>query len=164
MSARTWIAALLVALLVPMTSAVAAAPAFDGDIEGLEVAPQSVLGAALFVFNFDGDFNGHHRHGWGWIAVNHDPLPVIEGDTADIVGGYGAIYIGIRSFDIDVNGGLLQLIDTHDTEAFDDDFGVYLSLEICNFFDQCRDHEFTGVLSHQPLIPTIVGTLAPVSP
>jgi hypothetical protein len=157
MSARIWFAALLIGLLAPVTTAVAAAPALDGGVEGLEVAPQSVLGAALFVFNFDGDFNGHHRHGWGWIAINHDPLPTADDPTADINGGFGAIYIGLRRFDVEVQGGMLGFMTV-------DNFDVLLWVEICNAFDQCRDHEFMGVLSHEPLIPTIVGSLYPVDP
>lgn len=161
MSSRLWIAAAVIALFAPVRSSLAAPPVFDGGIAGLELAPQSIAGAAIFIFEYRGQVNGRSRSGWGWIAVNHDELPAAEGDSAVIFGGVGEIYIGLQRFKVNVNGGFLTLIDLNDPDVFDDDFGVFLSVDIANLFKQSREHEFDGVLSHEPLIPTIVGALAP---
>jgi hypothetical protein len=162
MSTRLWIAAAVIALFAPVRSSLAAAPVFNGGIGGLEIAPQSVAGAAIFLFEYRGQVNGRTRSGWGWIAVKHDELPTELGDPpALIFDGIGEIYIGLQRFKVDVNGGLLALIDANDPDVFDDDFGVMLSVDISNLLKQSREHEFEGVLSHEPLIPTIVGTLVP---
>jgi hypothetical protein len=158
---RLWIVAVAIALFAPVRSSFAAAPTFDGGIAGLELAPQSVAGAAIFIFEYQGQVNGRPRTGWGWIAVNHDELPAEPGTSAVIFGGIGEIYIGVQRFKIDVNGGLLTLIDLNDPDVFDDDFGVLLSVDISNRQKQSRAHDFEGVLSHEPLIPTIVGALVP---
>jgi hypothetical protein len=162
MSTRLWIAAAAIALFAPVRSSLAAAPVFDGGIAGLELAPQSVAGAAIFIFEYRGLVNGRTRSGWGWIAVNHGELPAdLEDDPAPIFGGIGEIYIGLQRFKVDINGGFLTLIDVNDPDVFDDDFGVMLSVDIANLLKQSREHEFGGVLSHEPLIPTIIGELAP---
>src|SRR5262245_14173586 len=141
MSARSCALVLLLALLVPASSASAAAPSLDGRITGLELASQEMVGAAVFVFEYEGLLDGRLRRGFGWIAVNHTALPETEDDDpALILGGFGEIVVGLRRFDIEVNDGLLPLIDAGDPDVFDDVFGVHLSVDICNRLGQCREH------------------------
>jgi hypothetical protein len=165
MSAKSLIAAALLTVLVPWNAARSATPILDGAISGIELAPQSIAGAAIFVFAFDGELNGRDRRGFGWIAVQHEELPdELTDEPAAILDGVGEIYIGLRRFDIDVAGGTLELSNLNDPDVFDDDFTVTLSVQICNFFGQCAEHTFAGELSHVPVIPTIDGTLVPGSP
>jgi hypothetical protein len=148
-----------VAVFAPLTGR-AAEPKLDGAIGGIELAPQSLVGAAVFVFDYRGLVDGRVRRGWGWMAITHEDLPT-GGEVAMITGGFGEIYIGLRRFDVDVYLGMLTLNSDHGTTAFDDDFDVYLSADISNFFGQTRAHDFHGLLSHKPFPPTIVGQLVP---
>ena len=54
---------LLLTLLLVATIPVAADSILQGDIEGLELCPQSFCGLAVFVGGFDGSVNGLERHG-----------------------------------------------------------------------------------------------------
>ncbi|MGD9858251.1 MAG: hypothetical protein AB7U20_25195 [Planctomycetaceae bacterium] len=81
----------IAALLAVSSMSVAAPPALYVQVGGLELLPQSLFGAALFIFEVRGEVDGVQRRGWGWVAVNHKPLPAGEGDSSLIVGGQGAI-------------------------------------------------------------------------
>jgi hypothetical protein len=165
MSARLGIAAVLIAVLASFSSTRAAEPLLDGRIRGLELAPQSLAGAAIFLFAYEGDVNGRSRKGLGWIAVQHDELPdELTDPPAAILDGFGEIYIGLRILEVEVNGGALELTDLNEPDVFDDNFNVTLSVDICNLLGQCAEHTFAGELSHVPAIPTIQGTLVPGAP
>lgn len=157
---RICLSSVLIALLASVNAAVAAPPSFEGAINGRELLPQSLFGAALFVFEYRGLVDGRQRRGWGWIAVNHEELPAGEGETALIAGGEGEIFVGFRRYDVDVNGGLLTLTDIKDPDVFDDVFGVQLSVDICRR-GECAEHLFDGELNHEPFIPTIIGGMTP---
>ncbi len=161
MSVRPRLFTLCFALCLASQPAVAAPPVFDGGIDGLELAAQSTAGAAIFIFGYEGPVNGRTRHGWGWIAVNHEELPGDAGESSAITGGVGEIYIGFIRYQVSVTGGLLTLTNHNDPDVFDDDFDVVMNVGICNFFGQCGAHAFAGELSHVPLIPTIRGALLP---
>jgi hypothetical protein len=163
MNAR-FVYSLLVAFGIALfisTSARAAAPQLDGAISGIELAPQSLVGAAVFVFEYHGVVNGQSHKGWGWMAVTHEDLPKDLFESSLITGGFGEIYVGLRRFDVEVYSGLLTLVDDHNTARFDDDFAVEVSVDIGNFFSQTAAHGFEGLLSHVPFPPTIVGELTP---
>jgi hypothetical protein len=164
MAARFSALTLLLTLLVSTGSASAAPPAFDGRITGIEVASQEMVGAAVFVFEYEGLVDGKIRRGLGWIAVNHQPLQEVLGGQSLILGGTGEIVVGLKRFDIEVNGGLLTNIDPGDPNVFDDVFSVQLSVNIRNPQGQRAEHTFEGVLSHETLIPTIAGDLSPGGP
>jgi len=165
MSARLGIAAVVIVLLASLKTVHAAEPKFTGKISGLELAPQSVAGAAIFLFAYAGDVNGRVQKGIGWIAVKHDELPnELTDPPAAILGGTGEIYLGLRRFDIKVTGGSLELTDLNDPDVFDDDFSVSISVDIRNLLGQSGAHTFDGELSHVPPVPTIVGTLIPDGP
>ncbi|MGD9856293.1 MAG: hypothetical protein AB7U20_15215 [Planctomycetaceae bacterium] len=144
-------------LAVPSTLA-AAPPALNVQVGGLELLPQSLFGAALFLFEVRGEVDGAQRRGWGWVAVNHEPLPEAEMDSSFIVGGEGAIYIGLRAYDIEINGGLLTLTDLKDPAIFDDAFEVLMDATISRR-GQSAAHLFAGELDHEPFPPTIIGQL-----
>lgn len=154
--------ALLLLCVSPSTVA-AKPPLLDGDITGIELAPQSLAGAAVFIFDFQGSVDGRNRRGWGFIAAKHADLPVVEGESSRIEDGFGAIFIGFQWYRVDVNLGILTLVDDHDTPDFDDDFHIILPADIRGLFRGRREHVIEGVLSHVPFPPTIVGELSPPS-
>jgi hypothetical protein len=160
-SRTIFLAAAGLACLIIAAPAAAAPPELEGQISGIELAPQSLVGAAVFLFEYQGQVNGRDRKGWGWVAVVHQDLPEMEGGFSFILDGSGEIYIGVQRFNLDVKGGLLTLVDDHDTPLFDDDFEILLSVDIRNRIGQSKNHLFDGVLSHVPFPPTIDGDLAP---
>ena len=166
---RLTLVAFTFTLVLQDSPAKAAPPTFQGGIAGIELCPQSVCGAAIFIFEYQGLVDGRLRDGWGWMAMNHDDLPDQLFGVSAITGGEGAIYIGHRRYRVSVNGGVLVLIGINNPFIFDDDFAVLVSIDICKSKRQCREHAFgnflqPGILSHQTLIPTIIGPLTPVGP
>jgi hypothetical protein len=155
----------LVALWILANTSAAAPPAFeDVEVGGIELLPQSLFGAALFIFEVDGRIDGRPRSGWGWIAVNHVPLEEIENFETDILGGEGEIWIGLRRYEVHVTGGELVLLDSKDPAIFDDLFAVRIEADLCRraFFWtplECAPHVFEGLLDHEPFPPTIGGVL-----
>ncbi len=158
---RSVLSVVSVALLLQAVPATAAGPRLDGEISGIELAPQSLVGAAVFIFDYEGLVDGRMRRGWGWVAVNHEDLPVVEGESSLIVGGFGAIHVGLQRFDIEVNFGSLTLTNINDPSEFDEDYEVLLSVDIRRFFGPPREHAFAGLLSHVPFPPIILGDLMP---
>ena len=132
-------------------------PALNGRIDGVELAPQSIAGAAVFVFEYRGRVNGRSRNGWGWIAVDHQPL----NDVSKIFGGEGEIYVGWERFRVRVTGGLLLLIAENNPAIFDDDFAVLLHAQISDWRGRRCDHVFKGLLTHAVFPPKIFGSLSP---
>ena len=147
----TLVGIVIVAMLANST-AVAALPSDTGKILGIELCPQSVCGAAVFVFEFQ-ETSGRERRGSGWIALKHDPLPGV-GDIAYITDGVGALWIGWQRFSVVGVTGCLY----GDTSEL---FEVYLQFDLCNWRAQCTPHEFFGGLSHETLIPMIGGDIGP---
>lgn len=152
MSRRATSVALFVAVLSASSTLYGAPPALNVRVAGLELAPQSLAGAAIFVFQVDGEVNGRQRHGLGWIAVRHDALPEMEGDTANVIVGKGAVYLGFRRYDVEVTGGQLVLTDAKKPEVFDDEFQVGLDVNICLGRD-LRSPSFHGNTRSRALPP-----------
>ena len=55
--------------------AIASEPAITGNIEGVELCPEFVCGAAVFVGKFKGQVDDDRAKGGFFVSVNHDPLP-----------------------------------------------------------------------------------------
>jgi hypothetical protein len=157
------LSALLVGLftLVSLTAnpAVAASPRVNGTIAGIEICPQSVCGAAVFLFDFRGELNDRPARGFGWFAIVHQDLPAPDAKS-DILYGTGVLTIGLHRLEIGVIGGHLygaELIDMVGSDVF----GVDAGLVIWNRRGQWRLHVFeNGLLDHETLIPTIEGDVS----
>jgi len=160
MSRRICLAAFLLTLSFSSGSVFAAPPALVGTVKGIELLPQSILGSALFIFEYKGTLDGKQRTGLGWMAVKHTALPPGLGETAEITEGEGAIFIGFTRLAVDVNSGLLTLTDLKDPDVFDDEFSVELDVNISRR-GETATHVFTGLLDHEPFPPTIIGSLGP---
>jgi hypothetical protein len=78
---------LAVILLLVAEQAVASEPAITGHIEGVELCPQFVCGAAVFVGQFKGNVDKRRAKGGFFVSVNHDPLPAAAEQSAKITGG-----------------------------------------------------------------------------
>lgn len=148
---------LLAVLLSQAHAAEAAAPSLVGEIDGIELLPQTRWNGAIFLFEFRPDDGS--RSGWGWIEVYHDPLPPPD-DFSDIVGGNGEIWVGWRRYEIGIVGG--ELVGWDAAGLDDDVYGVGILADVCQRRRGCTPHEFLGWLSHQTFIPRIFGSIQPV--
>lgn len=69
--------AILAAVLLARSSLHAAgATNLAGDLSGVELCPQVVCGAAVFIGRFDGALDGAAGDGRWWVLVNHEALPM----------------------------------------------------------------------------------------
>src|SRR5262245_12807234 len=87
----------IIALLafIGISSAVVRAdslPVIQGTVSGLELCPQSVCGAAIFVGVFRGRVGTSPSIGTVSVLVKHNPLPPPD-MTADITGGLWTIQL-----------------------------------------------------------------------
>jgi hypothetical protein len=137
-------------LVAPRTAEAASTPNIEGDILGIELAPQSIAGAAIFTGIFDGTV-GKNTHTFGYfvIAVKHDPLPD-AGEFANLKGGVWELGASRKRFRGIVTQGTLY-------NNGDNTFLVAATLE----FGGMGTLTFVGVLNHKTLIPTITGSLSP---
>jgi hypothetical protein len=141
-------------------------------IEGPELCPQSVCGAAIFVGGFRGrvDWNPSAT-GLFWSAVNHDPLPTVLGGTADLIPNPDravdwALW-GLPAHEGKVEGGTLTcvMIDPANGNACVV-FAIAAALSIDGGGTAC----FNGYLDHRPLyqdpkkIPKVYGSLSTECP
>jgi hypothetical protein len=141
--------ALLVAALLLATIPVAADSFLQGDIDGIELCPQSFCGLAVFAGGFDGSINGAPRHGVFLAGINHDPqLPDENGESVNITGGSFLIRVPFRTIQGAVLGGLL-------TSNGDLTFGVEMVLLVRGGGLET----FVGTLRHDVFPPTIEGTI-----
>jgi hypothetical protein len=149
----------LIVLLGLLGTAQAQAANITGQIDGIELAPQAddYSHGALFVFGFVGQVDdGRTRKGWGWIEVFHDPLPE-AGTSADVLGGQGVLWIGLRRFRIDIlPGGQLTA-----PYPFAGVYGVIAPLDISPRWGVPVARVFDGELSHNYFPPRISGHVAP---
>jgi len=150
MRRAVWLSAVIVFAMLGSSSARAASvPFVQGDVSGIELCPQFICGAAIFVGAFDGQV-GWNRWAFGTVAVavTHDPLPA-PGACAAITGGVWEMRVGLRRISGFVQGQLCA--------NFDNTFDVETVLTIVSGgFGQI---EFLGLLDHNFLIPRISGTM-----
>lgn len=140
---------LLAVALLCATVPVVADSFVQGDIEGLELCPQSFCGVAVFIGGFEGQVNGLSRHGIFLAGINHEPeLPVAEGEAIGITGGSFVIRLPFRTIRGTVDGGVL-------TSNGDDTFQVDMDL----FLAGGAGAVFSGTLRHDVFPPTIEGTI-----
>ena len=99
--------ALAVILLLAAQQAVASEPAITGHIEGVELCPQFVCGAAVFVGKFKGNVDKRRANGGFFVSVNHEPLPAAKGESAKITGGEWFLRANLHFFRGDVLNGTI---------------------------------------------------------
>ena len=144
----------IVLALSPLTLVASSTPSFQGLASGIELCPQSICGAALFVGGFQGSVNGRPASGIFVSAVNHDFLPEV-GQDAEIFGGLWSIHTWRGRFRGDVLGG--RLFNINDTQ-----FCVEMTLRVLE--GGTGEVNFTGILDHGPFPPTINGAITQAPP
>jgi hypothetical protein len=127
-------------------------PVIAGGVSGLELCPQSVCGAAIFVGIYRGQVGANTRaFGSMAVAVTHEDLPE-SGETAAITGGVWVLQLlSGRQISGAIAGGTL-LNNGNDT------FGLDVSMLILS--GGVGDISFGGTLSHITFPPTIVGVIS----
>jgi hypothetical protein len=144
--------AFLITALLLATVPVAADSILQGDIEGLELCPQFICGAAIFVGGFDGEVNGLPRHGIFLSAINHDPeLPDELDEEVAITGGLWNIRLPFRTIRGSVVEGILR-------SNGDNTFDVEMDLLVATPGGPV-DATFEGTLRHDVFPPTIAGEI-----
>lgn len=130
-------------------------PMVQGRVLGLELAPQFILGSALFAGIFQGQV-GQNGHALGVfaVAVTHEDLPE-SGESADITGGAWEIRAGGKRLRGEVTGGLL-------INNGDDTFQVLAVLQLTQG-GQGQIY-FAGLLDHNVFPPTIKGNIIQAPP
>jgi hypothetical protein len=146
---------LLVGLLCLIAStSVAAAPAFEGKISGVEWCWQDnpLCDYAAFSGSYNGKVYDEHDTGFFSAIVKHGALPKPGSEPAPITEGYWLIWTSLGYFEGTVTGGTLTA--TKNVNRFD----VTVDLLMTN-----GPAKFVGVLDHSGLLkqpiqpPTIRG-------
>jgi hypothetical protein len=125
-------------------------PVIRGQVSGLELCPQSLCGAAVFVGAFKGQV-GFFRNTLGTIgvAVNHGPLPEVAGGCTPIPNGVWVMFAGLRRIEGLAAGGLCY--------NGDNTYSVSVGMLITS--GGAGTLQFDGTLDHNVFPPTIQGTI-----
>ena len=132
----------IITLLV--TQVVASEPAITGHVEGLELCPESLCGAAFFIGKFTGRVNQRRATGGFFVSINHDPLPA-PGRSVNITGGDWTIRANLRLFSGEVLGGTIS-------NNGDNTFAVEAVLQVT--FGGSGEIFVRGELDHNQFPPT----------
>ena len=146
---RIWscmLAVLVLAIPAAGTALGQSSPVIQGRVQGVEVAPQSLVGKAVFVGSFAG------RVGWlpftvgaFYVGVQHEDLPASLGTSA-ITGGDWALGVLGGSFAGDVNRGTIY------GDGYSGIPNVYpVVIELGLTAGGTGEMYFVGVLDHRPL-------------
>jgi hypothetical protein len=126
-------------------------PVIDTRTFGIELCPQSVCGAALFVGILQGRIGAYpNALGTFAVAVNHGPLPEAAMDSTFVTGGAFEIKVGFRRLRGLVRDGII-------VNNGDNTFTVRANLEITSGGGGTL--VYFGILDHNVFPPTIAGTL-----
>jgi hypothetical protein len=126
-------------------------PTIQGGVFGLELCPQSICRAAIFVATFNGLVNGRPALGTVNVAVTHEDLPPLGG-TSDITGGVWSLQLlSGRKFSGKVTDGSIFQFDT-------DLFQVSVDMQITS--GGTGTLGAVVILSHRAFPPTISGAIS----
>jgi hypothetical protein len=152
MAMRRAVALAVIVLLIGGAVPVRAAstPVINAVSSGVELCPQSICGAAIFVGVLRGQVGGNpDATGLFAVAVKHDPLPDPL-QAAAITGGAFQFQIGFRQIKGVVAGGTLF-------NNGDNTFTVHAVLVITS--GGSGQVIYNGLLNHNVFPPTVIGTL-----
>jgi hypothetical protein len=137
----------LVFVLSP-TIAQASNPPIAGQVSGLELCPQFICGAAIFIGGFQGQI-GFNPNASGVVttALKHGDLPTEINDWTPIYGGVWELKTLFRRFSGIVTGGKITYVG-----------GNFFHVE-ANLVFSGGTLTFDGFLDHNTLIPNFGGTL-----
>jgi hypothetical protein len=147
---RAWVSAAIVLILAcgARPAQAASIPFIDVDTFGIELCPQSICGAAIFVGLLHGDVGANpHALGTFSVAITHEPLPEPD-HAAPLTGGVFEFRVGLRRIRGVVAGGVLF-------NNGDNTFSVRAVLAILS--GGTGTVTFEGLLDHNVFPPTIAG-------
>jgi hypothetical protein len=149
----SWMVIVLVLVAGALPVRASSTPVIAGNISGIELCPQSVCGAAIFVGTFAGQVGSNPRaFGTVAVAMTHDQLPG-PGQTAAITGGTWTIrLLSGRTFSGLAIGGGTLLGNPDNTFA--------VSVDLLLTGGGVGTLTFDGLLSHRVFPPTIVGHIS----
>lgn len=148
----SWLAIAVVVILGTMPVQASSIPRIRGAVAGIELCPQSICGAAVFVGLFRGQVGVNPLAlGTMAVAVNHDPLPDVE-DAAAITGGFWQLHL--------LNGRRFVGAVTGGTLFNNGDNTYHVSVEMLLTSGGTGTLSFEGTLSHNSFPPTISGTIS----
>ena len=129
-------------------AAAASNPVINVDTFGLELCPQSICGAAIFVGVLFGEVGGNQNaFGTYSVAITHDPLPPAF-HFAALKGGLFEFKVGLRRIRGIVTGGVLF-------NNGNNTFSVRANLLLLS--GGTGTVVFEGLLDHNVFPPTVVG-------
>jgi hypothetical protein len=128
-------------------------PVIQGVVSGLELCPQSLCGAAVFVGVFQGQV-GVRSNALGLIAVavQHEPLPEETDDCAAITRGLWELKVLLRKFVGSASGELCY--------NGDNTYSVGVTMSLLG--GGGGEMFFAGTLDHNVFPPTIRGVITQV--
>jgi hypothetical protein len=125
-------------------------PVLQGIVSGLELCPQSLCGAAVFVGVFQGQFGARpNALGLVAVAVKHDPLPEVAGVCAAITQGLWDLRVGFRRL-VGTTAGQLCYNG-------DNTYSIGVAMQLLS--GGSGEVFFAGTLDHNVFPPTIVGQI-----
>jgi len=148
----SWLAVAVVLAVGSIPVQASSVPRIQGRVAGIELCPQSLCGAAVFVGLFRGQVGANpFAIGSMAVAVNHDPLPDVE-DEAAITGGLWQLQLlNGRRFVGAVTGG--SLFNNGDNT-------YHVSVNMLLTSGGTGTLSFEGTLSHNVFPPTINGIIS----
>ncbi|HET9220204.1 MAG TPA: hypothetical protein VFR18_24710 [Terriglobia bacterium] len=132
-------------------SAQSSDPVINGEVQGVELCPQFICGAALFSGVFKGQIGGNpNAVGLITAAMTHGDLPTVMGGSTDIYFGAWELRTLTRRIRGAVLGGRIVYLGN-------DIFAIRILLDLRSGGGGFV--VFEGLLNHQTLIPTFGGDL-----
>jgi hypothetical protein len=125
-------------------------PKIQGVVSGLELCPQAWCGIAIFTGVFQGQV-GFNPNAIGLITVgvNHEDLPLITNQCADITDGSWVLRVGLRRF----SGSTTGLLCYNGDNTWD----VHVTMDFES--GGTGSTTFHGTLDHNVFPPTIQGVI-----
>jgi hypothetical protein len=140
--------AVVALFLITVQPVRASSPTIAGEISGVELCPETACGAAIFTGTFQGTVGNKPTPGFFWVAVQHQPLPIFEGNPSAIFGGKWNLSTFWGKFGGTVLGGNIS-------NNGNNTFNVSVTLELTSGGTVLG----AAVLNHNDFPPTVEGKL-----
>ena len=139
-------------------SAQSSNPVIQGGVQGIELCPQFICGAAIFSGVFQGQVGGNHNAvGIITAVMTHGDLPSVENNFTPAPIFYGGTW-ELRTLTRRIRGKVLGGLITYKGDNMFD-IQILLNVESPGTSGLVA---FVGVLDHNTLIPTFGGNLVQI--
>jgi hypothetical protein len=156
---RTMCITVLAACVVACSPVRASDPVVAGNIQGVELCPQTVCGSAVFTGLFAGNVGGKFAFGVWAAGVQHgEPLPGETDPPVAITGGQWQLQVvvlqGFRLRKVALSGDLVGALAFFDT----DQFAIEAVMTV--LAGGTGDIQLDALLDHTVFPPGVSGTLS----